>query len=229
VTQIDSLFLSTFVHELLNALNGVHSVAQTLEDASHLDMEDIEDSADDLMVLSLRANSLVNKLRTITNTKRTLASEKKDVRRLCENILPKPKDIPKALKIRVSSAKNEAINCSATTKESSKNLLPEDLFNTTIESLLFVLLHAENDAFLPEQTILISHHTLPEDLLSFKVSNTVNVSFLEHINNIDEQLVATSRFGLELKMLFYMRSIFGVDIDCEHSGSSSDIRVKFTM
>ena len=96
---IENEFLSTFIHELLNSLNGVSSIARILQDSSTLDTEDIEESADDLAVLTNNANNLIGKLRAVINTKRVLSSELKVIQTLCKNHLPSKRQLPSSLSL----------------------------------------------------------------------------------------------------------------------------------
>ena len=218
MTQIDSDFISTFIHELLNAVNGIHSVAQILEGASKLDKEDIEESAADLMALSSSANNIIQKLRAVTNTKRTLASTQRNIYSLVHNVIPRKGQIPSALKIHLDNSLNEACDT-----------VPKELFNATLESLLFVLLHEEDDGFIAKQAIDISYQGTDNSYLALYISNASCFKFLSNLSELDNRLVATSRFGFELKMLYYMTQVYGIALVCEEDEKQLIVKVYFDI
>jgi len=214
VTQVDNAFLSTFIHELVNALNGVQSVAQILENTKSIDLEDIEDSSADLYTISNAANRLVNKLRLITNKKRVLASPSKSVRALCTEIRPKKEALPNSLNVHLDSALSKT------------HSIPEDLFNGLVEPSLYILLHASNDTLLTEQKVSLSYQS-QTSTLSFNMTNPSAISFLQNLNQIDTQLVATSKFGFELKTLFYACQLYGIQTLCDEKKDTVVFQLRF--
>jgi len=215
VEQVDNYFLSTFIHELLNAINGINSVAQILEETSELETEEVEESASDLIELTGRATKLINKLRVITNPDRTLSSTKLNLNELTNKILPNKGQIPNSLKFVITSPLSTA------------HMVPEELFNGFIEPLIYVLLHSDDDAFKSKLTISISGNEIQKPALVLKTSDKTCFKHLDNLNKIENQLVATSRYGFELKMLFYMMSTYGVEMNYSESAKHAELLVCF--
>ncbi len=213
--QVDNYFLSTFIHELLNAINGINSVAQILEETSELETEDVEESASDLIDLTGRATKLINKLRIITNPNRTLSSTKICLNELINNMLPIKGQIPNSLKFTIAPPLSTA------------HMVPEELFNGFIEPLIYVLLHSDDDAFKSKLTISISGNEIQKPALVLKTSDKTCFKHLDNLNKIENQLVATSRYGFELKMLFYMMSTYGVEMNYSESAKHAELLVCF--
>jgi len=215
VTQVDNAFLSTFIHELVNALNGVQTVAQILENAEVLNREDIEDSSADLYDISDNANKLVNKLRLITNKKRVLASPSKSIKALCSHALPKKGQLPKRLKVSIEKSVNDSSS------------MPEALFNGLVESVFYVLLHQSDDSFLAEQNVTLSYQ--PEaSSLNFSFSNTATLPFIQDLTQLEAQLVATSKFGFELKTLFYACQLYSIEVLCQEHNQGAHLQLVFS-
>ena len=216
MAQVDNAFLSTFIHELVNALNGVQTVAQILENVEALDREDIEDSSADLYDISDKANKLVNKLRLITNKKRVLASPSKSIKALCSHALPQKGQLPKRLKVSIDKRVNDSSS------------MPEALFNGLVESVFYVLLHQSDDSFLAEQNVTLSYQ--PEaSSLNFSFSNTATLPFLQDLTQLEAQLVATSKFGFELKTLFYACQLYGIEALCREHNQGAQFQLVFSV
>ena len=211
MTNIDTEFLSTFIHEMLNALNGVQAIAQVLADSSPLDSEELADSAADLMAMAQRAHALIIKLRTITNPNRTLLSPRKTIKELTDQIIPKQGQLPNSLKV------------IADPSLSSEDLMPQALFEGFAEPLIYVLLHSEDDAYIGRQIINIHYQDQPQPLFGFDVSNVQNAHYLSNLETIDAQLVLRSRFGFELKALYYMTTLFNLKIVVNQRGQQNYI------
>jgi len=198
--QIENEFLSTFVHELLNTFNGISSISNMLKESEQLDRDEIEDSAIDLEELSDRANHVISKLRAIVNTSRTLSSPMRQIDELCREFSPKKGQLPSTLKVNLS-------------KLDASSSLPSELFRVLYESLLYVLFHGSDDAFLLKQTIKVTSPNRETCQLQLSPSHCDYLAPLLDLNAIDPRLVSSSCFGFELKLISYLCQTYNIKLE----------------
>jgi len=208
-------FLSTFVHELLNSLNGISSIAKILHYPTELGADEIEESASDLALLTSNANDLIGKLRAIISTQRVLNSKPKDIKELCKDQLPRKGQFPSSLQITFEGSEKNTFS------------LPSILFEVYFDSLLYILMHSSDDTLVTEQEVNITPHSVEERSLSLTLSNSTCISHLNNLNKIDPNLVKGSRYGFELKMLSFMLQVYHVELNCESLAKYSVVNIHF--